>query len=253
MNVLITYAVEAEFAPWRKLRSPPKVSVGGKEVQRIQIEQTTVDFVITGMGAANARRAAQAVLSPNYAACLISGFAGALSARCKLGEVVAPEKVQRGASDTSLPSVKNLQQGLLEAGAVGIPTMISADHVIGTAAEKASLAALGDAVDMESFAILEVAREKNIPAAVVRVISDAFDSDLPEELDTMVGTDGSLKIGGVVRYVTSHPTKVPALLRLGRDSKAAAEALTSFLEKFIKTSPVVTPKRAPSDLQEVAS
>lgn len=252
MNLLITYAVEAEFAPWRKLRAPQKVNVGTIEAHRIQLGQTVVDFLITGVGIMNARRNAEAVLSSDYSACVVSGFAGALSSGCKLGDVIAPQSVRLETSATSLSIVEDLQHRAVQAGAINIPALITADHVVATANEKSRLAAHGDAVDMESFAILEVAQAKKIPAAVLRVISDDFDTDLPENLDSMIDTHGNLKMGGVVRYVTAHPTKVPALMRLGRDSKAAAAALANFLEKFIEKMSSET-QIGNSRLQQVAS
>src|ERR1700753_1339775 len=102
MNILVTYAVEAEFAPWRKLRAPQRVSAGGTELQQIHLEHTAVDFLITGVGAENAHRAAVAVLSPQYSLCLISGFAGALTSSCRLGQVIAPQSVQQETSRSSL-------------------------------------------------------------------------------------------------------------------------------------------------------
>jgi broad specificity phosphatase PhoE len=37
-----------------------------------------------------------------------------------------------------------------------------------------------------------------------------------------------------VRNVVSHPIQLPALIRLGRDSRTAAQALAHFLEAYIK-------------------
>jgi hypothetical protein len=74
-----------------------------------------------------------------------------------------------------------------------------------------------------------------VPTAVVRVISDSFDRDMPAELDTIVDPQGQVKIAGLVRYVAKHPLMVPALVRLGRDSKTAAAALAHFLEHFLES------------------
>src|ERR1700753_2493324 len=101
MNILVTYAVEAEFAPWRKLRAPQKVSASGIELHRVQVDHSLIDFLITGVGAENAHRAASAVLPSTYSACLISGFAGALKSGCKLGDVIAPQRVQQETSRSS--------------------------------------------------------------------------------------------------------------------------------------------------------
>ena len=97
MNILITYAVEAEFAPWRALNME-KVTIGNVSLQRAQIGRAAVDFVVTGMGVANAKRVADAIISKTYSSCIISGFAGALKSSVKLGNIVAPERVEHRAN-----------------------------------------------------------------------------------------------------------------------------------------------------------
>jgi adenosylhomocysteine nucleosidase len=253
MNILITYAVESEFAPWRELRKHQKVAVRGVEVHRAQIGQATVDFVITGMGAANAQRVAEIILSSEYSFCIASGFAGALDATCKPGEVIAPNHVRPANTSRSVVCAPNLVQGAVDDGAKNIGTMVTADHVVATAAEKGALARFGEAVDMESFSIIEVARQRNLPAVILRVISDSFDRDLPVRIDTLVDKQGNVQIGGVVRYIARHPLMVPALLRLGRDSKTAAQALAHFLEAHIEKISSTTHAGPPSEPQEVAA
>jgi hypothetical protein len=39
--------------------------------------------------------------------------------------------------------------------------------------------------------------------------------------------------GKLAREIASNPFKIPALIRLGRQSNMAAERLTQFLEKYI--------------------
>jgi adenosylhomocysteine nucleosidase len=253
MKVLVTYAVEAEFAPWRRLRDLEKVQIGGVEVQRAEVGRATVDFLVTGMGAANARRAVEAVVSKEYAFCMVSGFAGALKPSVKLGDVFAAKKVMNGGAGGTALCAKNLWTRAFSDGAKPVETLLTADHVVSTAEEKARLAPFGEAVDMESFAILTAARSKNVSAVVVRVISDSFDQDMPVDIDTMIDDEGNVRIGGVVRYVARHPLVIPALVRLGRDSKTAAEALAHFLEAHIKKLSFATHGWPPPELQEVAA
>ena len=123
-----------------------------------------------------------------------------------------------------------------------------------TAAEKERLSPTGDAVDMESAAILSVAQMRKVPAAVIRVISDSFDRDLPADIDTMVDSQGNVNMGGVVSYVARHPLSVPALVRLGRDSKNAAETLARFLESYITSlASGALARSAESEVQEAAA
>jgi adenosylhomocysteine nucleosidase len=252
MNILITYAVEAEFAPWRAMLNLEKVTIGNITLQRAHIGQATVDFVITGMRATNAERVADAVISKTYSFCIISGFAGALQSSVKLAAIVVPEKVQNHASRQTEICNADLLVHASAIGATRIETLLTTDHVVNTATEKHRLSAFAAAVDMESFAILHIANKKTVPSAVVRVISDSFDRDMPAELDTMVDPRGNVKIAGVLRYVTKHPLTVPALVRLGRDSKTAAQALAHFLESYINKLSSA-PHGNPSALQEVAS
>jgi adenosylhomocysteine nucleosidase len=252
MNILITYAVEAEFAPWRALNME-KVTVGNLILHRAHIGQATADFVITGMGAANATRIANAVISNSYSVCIASGFAGALQPTAKLGDIVACERVQHHTNHQIEICDPDLLAHASENGATRIATLLTTDHVVNTATEKNLLSTFADAVDMESFAILQAANKKKVPCAVVRVISDSFDRDMPAELDTIVDPQGHLKIAGVVRYIAKHPFMVPALVRLGRDSKSAAEALTNFLESYINKLSSATHGNPPQALQEVAA
>jgi adenosylhomocysteine nucleosidase len=253
MRVLITYAVEAEFAPWRRLRDLEKISVDGCELHRAPIGRASVDFLITGMGAANATRAAESVISKDYDFCIASGFAGALKPSVKLGDVVAARKVQQDGSGGTVICARNLWTRAFADGAKEIQSLLTADHVVNTAEEKSRLAPFAEAVDMESFAILNVARARNLPAIAIRVISDSFDRDLPVDLDIMVDQQGNVSVGGVVRYVARHPLMLPALLRLGRESKTAADTLANFLEAHIKKMSFATHGQLPPELQEVAA
>jgi adenosylhomocysteine nucleosidase len=252
MNILITYAVEAEFAPWRAINME-KVTIGNVSLHRANIGRATVDFVITGMGAANAERVADAVISKAYSFCIISGFAGALNPFVKLGDIVACERVQNHSSRQTEICDTDLLTHAAEYGATRIATLLTTDHVVNTATEKNCLSAFAEAVDMESFAILHAANKKNLPSAVVRVISDSFDRDMPADIDTIVDPRGHVKIASAVRYVVKHPLLVPALMRLGRDSKTAAEALAHFLESYITKLSSATNGGPPLALQEVAA
>src|ERR1700738_5380255 len=125
MNILITYAVEAEFAPWRALNME-KVTIGNVTLQRAQIGQSTVDFVITGMGATNAERVADAVISKTYSFCIISGFAGALHSSVKRGDIVASDRVQNHANSQTEICDADLLTHASETGATRIETMLTA-------------------------------------------------------------------------------------------------------------------------------
>src|SRR5438105_5813034 len=55
---------------------------------------------------------------------------------------------------------------------------------------------------------LSVAKEKNVSAAAIRVVSDRFDEDMPADISATVDERGRVKIGGVVKLVATHPLQL---------------------------------------------
>lgn len=253
MRILVTFAVEAEFAPWRRVRSLEPVNVDGLEMFRTQIGRANVDFVVTGMGIENARQASKIAMSVPHTVCVASGFAGSLKATHKVGDILVARAVQHFGKSKTIECSRNLFMAAYENRASEAKIFLTTDRVIATAEEKKQLSPFADAVDMESFAILSVARQKNLPAVAIRVISDRFDEDIPADITTTVDERGRVKVAGVVKHVASHPLQLPALIRLGRQSHTAAEALCHFLEAFIKELSFRSHGWPPPELQEVAA
>src|SRR5713101_2137935 len=255
MKVLVTFAVEAELAPWRRLRNLRESKVGEISSYQTQIGRAQVDFVVTGMGPENARRVASAMMEQSYAICIVSGFAGALKPKHAVGSILVAEGVQQIGRAKTIQSSRNLVLEAQRDGAYRTRLFLTSDSVVRTAGEKAKLAPFADAVDMESFAILSCAHEHAVAAVAIRVISDTTKRDMPIFLDAVVDEMGRVKIGGLVRNVVSHPIHLPALIRLGRDSRTAAQALAHFLEAYIKKLSFLTHGWFPEGegLEEVAA
>jgi adenosylhomocysteine nucleosidase len=252
MRVLVTLAVDAEFAPWRKLRDLREIAMHDSMIYRTQIGRAVVDFVVTGMGAENAARVAGVAMEQPYSICIAAGFAGALKPELGVGTVVVAEAVQQLGKAKTLMGSRNLAYGARDDGATMVK-LLSSDHVIRTAGEKVQLAPFAGAVDMESFSILTMAAVHNLPAVAIRVVSDASDGEIPEFVDAMLDEKGKMSPSGVLRQMARHPLQLPALIRLGRDSKTAAESLAHFLEAFIKKLSLSSHGWPPPELQGVAA
>lgn len=233
MKILVTFAVEAEFAPWRRVAKLCRHNIGGITIHRAAFGRALVDFLVTGIGAENAIRAVDAALTPSHQFCIASGFAGALRPDYSVGDILVARAVRRRDKPEALECSASLFQSAVKQGAKPASVFLTTDAVVGTAFEKSQLAPLADAVDMETFGVLSVAHAKSRPAVAIRVVSDRFDANLPADIHAMVDHNGHVRVGGVLRAMSRHPSQLPALIRLGRDSHAAAGALARYLQAFI--------------------
>jgi hypothetical protein len=120
-----------------------------------------------------------------------------------------------------------------ECGATVVEQFYSAVRVVGRAEEKRHLGEHSDAVEMESFEILLESAAYGIPAIAIRAISDTVDDNLPLDMNRIFTDEGQVSIPRVLGQVALHPASVPDLLRLGQNSKAAAESLAPYLDKFV--------------------
>ena len=123
---------------------------------------------------------------------------------------------------------------LLAAGAKPAK-LFCADRIATTVAEKKKLRAEtgADAVEMESGAIQAVCRERGIPCATVRVISDTANEDLPLDFNALTKPDISLDYGKLALAIAKSPGAIGALLKLRKRTRFAAEQLAVILGKII--------------------
>jgi hypothetical protein len=109
----------------------------------------------------------------------------------------------------------------------------SADHVVSSADEKQRLGESADAVEMESFEILREAQAAGVPAVAVRAISDTVGEDLPLDMNQVFTDQGQVSIPRVLGQVALKPQSLPGLIRLGRNSRIAAQSLAHFLDSYV--------------------
>jgi nucleoside phosphorylase len=110
-----------------------------------------------------------------------------------------------------------------------------AGRIATTAAEKLALwkTTGADAVEMESGVIRQICQEHNIPSATIRVISDATEVDLPLDFNELLTVRCELAYSRLFWRVVTSPSSIPGLIRLQRQSKAAAKRLGALLAALL--------------------
>ncbi len=235
MRVLVTFAVEAEFAPWRKLRGFEKMTKGKAQFFRAAVGGSEVNVLLTGVGGKNAwLEAIKVIWNGEVAICISSGLAGALRPQHRLGDVLAAKGVQAVGGRRVVAADARLVRLAEEHGARAVDSFYSADHVIGLAAEKRELGRLADAVEMESGEVLYEAAALGAKGIAIRGISDAADQDLPLDFNRVMTSTGEVSIPRVLGELIRHPLSTPALVRFGTQSRVAAEKLAAFLDLYVE-------------------
>ncbi len=90
-----------------------------------------------------------------------------------------------------------------------------------------------DAVEMESAAIRTICREKKIPSATIRVISDVADEDLPLDFNEVMTPDYRLSMAKLLGRLLREPKKIPQLMEFQGKTVFAARRLGELLEKLV--------------------
>ena len=259
MHILVTFAVEAEFAPWRSRHPfvPYEFDEAGRrrdfDLYRANTCSNEVTVLLTGMGGENASNAMQTIPLEMQDVCIATGLAGALDPSLKPGTIVAGRRCEALSKVLKTASDAGLLDLAVAAGARAVNVFLTSEAILATAIEKQSLSASGSVVEMESAHILAAASRRQVPVVAVRAISDGADEDLPVDFRQIADSRGHVRVGGLLKELALHPHRLPLLVRFGRQSRAAAVSLADFLDQCI---PLIAAKwhgvRA-SNIEEVST
>jgi adenosylhomocysteine nucleosidase len=235
MRILVTFAVEAEFAPWRKLRQFVRRNNGVVEYFTAQIGDAEVNVLLTGVGGKSAwLETTKIVWDADVDICISSGLAGALHLKYQIGDILAARDVQAVSWNRVVASDPKMIQLAEEHGAKVVRSFYTADHVIGLASEKLELGKVADAVEMESGEVLYEAAAFGAKGIAIRAISDAVDEDLPLDFNKVMTPTGAVSVPRILGEVVRHPMSARALMRFGKQSRLAAEKLGIFLDRYLE-------------------
>ncbi|MFZ0461859.1 MAG: hypothetical protein WBL99_03810 [Candidatus Acidiferrales bacterium] len=233
MKILVTFALETECAPWRRLRSFSSVAGTAFPIHESAIGDANVRVVLTGVGPTHAKRVAAEALKWHPDICISSGLAGSLRPELGLGEVFVAREVRELEGGGTIACSAELFAAARKRGIGLAERLLSTCSMVLTVEGKARLGYMAEAVDMESFSVLTEAAAFNIPAIAIRAISDSADEDLPMDFQIVLDSRGNLDRSKVARALVRAPQKLPGLVRLGRNSRRAAVNLAKFLDAYV--------------------
>ena len=246
MKVLITFAVDAEFRPWRKRREFRLRKDGPLNMNCARFGDLELQIVLTGIGGKNSAWT-ESTFDQDIDVCISSGLAGALRPEYPAGDILLPDYVT-DASGRKVECDRELREVAVRMGGREVGCFYSTDSVMISAVRKRALGASADAVDMETAEVLAEAADAGARVLAIRAISDSVDEDLPLDFNRVTTDTGEVSIGRVLGQVALHPSKVPSLVRFGRQSGMAADRLCEFLDRYIEG----LSKRLPSMSKEAA-
>ncbi len=173
-----------------------------------------VDAATRAFGEAAKEQAVDLVVS--------TGWAGALS------EEFVPGRVYR------VSGVIDVQTGARFPAAGQGECWLATSQKVADAAEKQRLAAAYGAglVDMEAAAIARLADSRGIPFYCIKGVSDGFADKLPD-FNRFISPLGQFQMGRFILFVLPRPWHWLALMRMGENSKRAAQGIAASLLDFL--------------------
>jgi adenosylhomocysteine nucleosidase len=190
--------------------APHTGTVGGLHVVAVR----------TGIGPARAHAATEALLAATGPErVVVSGIAGGIEGASTVGDLVVPAEVLDAATGDRFRATPHGE--ITPAGV--IRTGDGTDYELGHE-EIAQLAAAGVvALDMETAAVARSCAAHDVPWLAFRAVSDmAGDSSVGPVIMTLVHPDGRPRVGAALRFLVTHPRRIPRMVRLAREAGAAA-------------------------------
>jgi adenosylhomocysteine nucleosidase len=234
MNILVTFAVRAEFAPWQRRRSFRRIP-GEWPVFEAEFGGAHVRAILTGMGQSHAMQAVRTVLPSRPDICVSTGLAGALRHGYRPGDILSARLVSEVGEPVAVASHRELLSTAVDCGARQAECFATSRTLVARSDRKRQLGNQAEAVEMESYTILAEAARYGVPSVAIRAISDTVDFDMPYDFERACDAHGQVRIGNILLQALRRPSGLPSLLKLGRDSNLAARQLANFLDAFTGT------------------
>ena len=180
-----------------------------------------------------AKRAAEDLIEQGASHLVSFGLCGGLATDIRTGDLIMPKTVVMEGETLSLDSdwFEKISGDLPHADT---GTLISVSEAVTSPQAKALLYEQcgAMAVDVESFAVMQVARAYNLPGLILRAVLDPAHQSLPKVALSGVNAKGETQLWPVIKGLIRRPQDLPDLIRLGVQNKRACETLLETIKKI---------------------
>lgn len=190
-----------------------------------------VVLVETGVGQRNALKGTEAMLDVFRPRQIVSaGFAGALDPHLRKNELLQPSRILRITEEIELNGKE----------AKPVVSLLTVNQIVAKVAEKQKLwqETGANLVDMESYAIAEICRERHVPFRSIRIVLDTAEDELPREIERLSQPDFTTasfttarKVGALFGMIFKRPACVLDLYHFKERALIAADLLASSLRE----------------------
>jgi len=201
-------------------------------------------LAVAGMGCRAATLGARAAVGAGACALVSWGMAGGLDPSLSAGAIVLPSEVVGldGRSQSAAPQWRaRMSATIATLAAVAGGKLLTSPKAVGSVVDKAELfrATGAAAVDMESFAIAEVAADHGLPFLAMRVIVDTATDTLPPVVAAAADEEGRLRVRRLLGALARAPAELAPLVRLARRYRAANRSLAAVARRVSWAPPAL--------------
>ena len=233
-KVLVAFALEEEFAPWRRRHHFRPITGAPRPVFVASLGTTPVYVALAGAGAPDADHFQDLIVQFGPSLGIVTGVAAGLKPAWRPGNLLVAESVCGPEGGAKIPAAPNLIDLARQCGAKPAPVLVTLPRIARTLAEKERLASLGDAADMESWPLMKQWSARGLPSLALRVILDPVEMPMTCDFEAAMDAHGQVRTYKILAQLARRPQLLPDFLRLARQSRRVFRILARFLDRFFE-------------------
>jgi adenosylhomocysteine nucleosidase len=197
------------------------------------LDGRSVIIAESGVGQQAAMQAAEDLIKIHHPRWIVAtGFAGALVPAVQCGDILMADSIVDCHHQPLEVGFRIAPQVVEATPSLRVGRLLTVDQLVRRRDEKEKLAAEFGAVacDMETMAIAQVCRRRQVRFLSVRIISDGLDGRLPPEVEHMLDQHSVAgKLGAATRAVFRRPGSIKDMWKLQETARRASDRLANFL------------------------